>query len=75
MLLTFLWSLEWGGVTIVVLGLGREAAEANYGNAMYNKVKVRRVLPAAQLFVCDTRSQGRLSVSKLAVMPCTTRSR
>jgi hypothetical protein len=23
-LLTFLWSLEWGGLTIVLLGLGRE---------------------------------------------------
>jgi hypothetical protein len=23
-LLTFLWSLEWGGLTIALLGLGRE---------------------------------------------------
>jgi hypothetical protein len=35
---------------VFVLGLGREAAEASYGNAMYNKVKVRGVLRRSFLY-------------------------
>jgi hypothetical protein len=27
-LLTFLWSLEWGGLTIALVGLGRERGRA-----------------------------------------------